>query len=265
MEYDPHQLIEGCAICCYAVAAPHACYIYIRGEYTKARRDPRAGDRGGLRRRASSATTCWARASSWTCTSTAAPAPTSAARRPACSSRWRASAASRGSSRPSPPSSAPSARRPSINNVETLANVPHIIDARRRLVQGDRHRRAEHRPQALRHLRPRRAPGHLRVPDRRHLPRACSTAAAACSRGGRSRRSSPAAPRRRSCTADQIDIKMDFDTRRQGRLDARLGGGDRDGRHHLHGARRWRASRSSSTTNRAASARRAARGRTGWS
>ncbi len=35
MEFDPHQLIEGCAICCYAVHA-ETCYIYIRGEYTKA-------------------------------------------------------------------------------------------------------------------------------------------------------------------------------------------------------------------------------------
>jgi NADH-quinone oxidoreductase subunit F len=35
MEYDPHQLIEGCAICCYAVGAA-TCYIYIRGEYTAA-------------------------------------------------------------------------------------------------------------------------------------------------------------------------------------------------------------------------------------
>jgi NADH-quinone oxidoreductase subunit F len=35
MEYDPHQLIEGCAICCCAVGA-NTCYIYIRGEYTKA-------------------------------------------------------------------------------------------------------------------------------------------------------------------------------------------------------------------------------------
>ncbi len=32
IETDPHQLIEGCAICCYAVGAEH-CYIYIRGEY----------------------------------------------------------------------------------------------------------------------------------------------------------------------------------------------------------------------------------------
>jgi NADH-quinone oxidoreductase subunit F len=35
MEHDPHQLIEGCAICCWAVHA-ETCYIYIRGEYTKA-------------------------------------------------------------------------------------------------------------------------------------------------------------------------------------------------------------------------------------
>ncbi|MDP9122478.1 MAG: NADH-quinone oxidoreductase subunit NuoF [Acidobacteriota bacterium] len=35
MEKDPHQLIEGCAICCYAVGAS-TCYIYIRGEYTYA-------------------------------------------------------------------------------------------------------------------------------------------------------------------------------------------------------------------------------------
>src|SRR5689334_8790266 len=35
MEHDPHQLIEGCAICCWSVHA-ETCYIYIRGEYTKA-------------------------------------------------------------------------------------------------------------------------------------------------------------------------------------------------------------------------------------
>jgi NADH-quinone oxidoreductase subunit F len=35
MEHDPQQLIEGCAICCYAVGAP-VCYVYIRGEYTEA-------------------------------------------------------------------------------------------------------------------------------------------------------------------------------------------------------------------------------------
>ena len=35
MEKDPHSLIEGCAICCFAVGA-NTCYIYIRGEYTHA-------------------------------------------------------------------------------------------------------------------------------------------------------------------------------------------------------------------------------------
>jgi NADH-quinone oxidoreductase subunit F len=35
MERDPHQLIEGCAICCWAVGA-NTCYVYIRGEYTRA-------------------------------------------------------------------------------------------------------------------------------------------------------------------------------------------------------------------------------------
>ncbi len=35
MERDPHSLIEGCAICCFAVGA-NTCYIYIRGEYTYA-------------------------------------------------------------------------------------------------------------------------------------------------------------------------------------------------------------------------------------
>jgi NADH-quinone oxidoreductase subunit F len=34
MEHDPHQLLEGCAICCYAVGAA-TCYIYIRGEYER--------------------------------------------------------------------------------------------------------------------------------------------------------------------------------------------------------------------------------------
>jgi NADH-quinone oxidoreductase subunit F len=34
MEEDPHQLIEGSAICCWAVGAT-VCYVYIRGEYVE--------------------------------------------------------------------------------------------------------------------------------------------------------------------------------------------------------------------------------------
>ncbi len=32
MRHDPHKLIEGCLIACFAMGA-HAAYIYIRGEY----------------------------------------------------------------------------------------------------------------------------------------------------------------------------------------------------------------------------------------
>ena len=32
MRNDPHLLIEGCLIACFAMEA-HACYIYVRGEY----------------------------------------------------------------------------------------------------------------------------------------------------------------------------------------------------------------------------------------
>ena len=37
-----------------------------------------------------------------------------------------------------------------INNVETLCCVPHIVERGAGLVQGDRHRRAQHRPEAVR-------------------------------------------------------------------------------------------------------------------
>src|SRR5271154_3936712 len=32
MRGDPHRLLEGCLLACYAIRA-HDCYIYIRGEY----------------------------------------------------------------------------------------------------------------------------------------------------------------------------------------------------------------------------------------
>ena len=107
---DPHQLIEGCAICCYAIAAPPPA---TSTSAASTPRPPRSSSGPSTRptRRASSARASSARASSSTCTSTAAPAPTSAARRRACSSRWRASAAGRASSRRSRRSSAPSASR----------------------------------------------------------------------------------------------------------------------------------------------------------
>ena len=83
---SPHRLIEGCLITAHAIESKNV-FIYIRGEYLDEyevlRARARGGARGGAarRRRRSSCT--------------AAPAPTSAARRRRCSSRSRASAASR--------------------------------------------------------------------------------------------------------------------------------------------------------------------------
>ena len=62
---DPHQLLEGMILSCYANDVRKA-FIYIRGEFVE-----------GARR------TSWGPATTWRSTSTAARAPISAARRPA--------------------------------------------------------------------------------------------------------------------------------------------------------------------------------------
>src|SRR5215211_4494676 len=44
MRHDPHLLVEGCLIACFAMRA-HTCFIYIRGEFVRAReRLQAAGD-----------------------------------------------------------------------------------------------------------------------------------------------------------------------------------------------------------------------------
>ena len=112
LRYNPHSVIEGMAIGGYAMTATVG-YNYIRGEFLA---EPDAALRGGAARRptrrACSARTSWAPASTSTCTPSSAPAPTSAARRPRCSSRSRASPASRASSRRSRRTSASTASRP---------------------------------------------------------------------------------------------------------------------------------------------------------
>ena len=98
MERNPHLLVEGCLIGCHAIGAKVA-YIYIRGEFyhlfpvlQKAIDDARAA--GYRRERTSSAPAGTARS-----TCTAAPAPTRPVRRRRCSTRSKASAPSRASSR----------------------------------------------------------------------------------------------------------------------------------------------------------------------
>ena len=94
IQKNPHQLIEGIIIAARAAGA-NRCFIYIRGEYDLQGDILDSGGRARPTRPASSARTCSAPASRSSWSSTAAPAPTSAARRPRCSTRSRASAATR--------------------------------------------------------------------------------------------------------------------------------------------------------------------------
>ena len=105
IEGDPHQILEGVLISAYALQVSQA-FIYLRGEFALGPRAPAGGAERGLRPRRGGERTSSTRASRSTSSCTPAPAPTSAARRRRCSSRSRASAASRASSRPSsrPPS-----------------------------------------------------------------------------------------------------------------------------------------------------------------
>ena len=126
MQKNPHLLIEGMIIAAYAAGANRA-FIYIRGEYEQqadildaalaeayeAGLPRREHPRLGLRLSSS----C-----------TAAPAPTSAARRPALLDSLEGK---RGNPRLKPPFPANQGlyQGPTlINNVETLATVPHIIE-----------------------------------------------------------------------------------------------------------------------------------------
>ncbi len=56
MERDPHQLIEGVVLCCYAVGAVQG-FLYVRGEMALAQERVAAGAERGLRERATSART----------------------------------------------------------------------------------------------------------------------------------------------------------------------------------------------------------------
>ncbi len=196
MEHDPHQLIEGCAICCCAVQAGR-CYIYIRGEYTKAaailERALEEAYEGGHPRRQRDGLGLQARH-----------VRPPRRRRLHLRRGDRDAGVARGQARPAARQAAvPGGRRrlrrahrdQQRRDAVQRAAHPH---PRRRLVQGDRHGRAQHRPQALRHLRPRGAAGHLRVPDRRHLPRDAGGRGRHVEAAASSRRSSRAAPRRPS-------------------------------------------------------------------
>ena len=132
MESDPFALVEAMTIAGFATGCEHG-YLYIRGEYPlapSAAASTRSSEcrRARLPRRRRDGPTAFASTSS----SAAAPAPTSAARRPRCSTRSRATAASRATSRRSRSSVGLFGKPTVVNNVETLVNVLDIVRERRR-------------------------------------------------------------------------------------------------------------------------------------
>ena len=85
MERNPHLLIEGCAIGCYAIGSSVA-YIYIRGEFLHVQR---CSKRPSPRRTArdTSGRTSWGPDSTVMCSCTAGPVHTRPGKRPRSSNR----------------------------------------------------------------------------------------------------------------------------------------------------------------------------------
>ena len=267
MERDPHQLIEGVLIACYAVGcAP--------GLPLRARRD---GPGPGAHRRrpstrptppATSARTSSAPTSPSTSCCTGAPAPTSSARRRRSSRASRATGAC-------PASSRRSSRRP---RASTCSPRSSTTSRRCPTSRGSSPTAAPRSPRSA-PRRP-RAPGCSRCPATSRTP-ACSRSSSAsppsatCIYAPGLRRRHPRRPRaqgvhpRRRVGAVVLRGAPRPAAReghgRQGRLDARLGRHRRHGRDHRRGEGLPAASCGSSPASRAASARRAARAPTGSS
>ena len=118
-----------------------------------------------------------------------------------------------------------------VNNVETLAYLPYILRNGAGVV---RRRSAPSAAEATRSSRSRghvQKPGQLRDSARHDDARAHRDAPAVCATAARSWRSSPAAVRRRVCSRSTSISVYDFETHREGRLDARFGRDRRVRRH----------------------------------
>ena len=234
MEKDPHQLIEGVLIACYAIGAAQA-FLYVRGEMALAQERHRPGAQRRLRGRLHRQEHPRLRLLASTSCSTGVPAPTSSVRRRRSSSRSRAN---RGMPRLKPPFF-PAAKglylQPTVvNNVETLANLPWIIEnGGARFAELGAETTPGHA--TLRRVRPRAAAGRLRGGVRRHhLPRPASTprsTAAASATATSSRRSSPVVRSAPWFYEEHLDLPLEGRGGRGRGLDARLGSHRRHGRH----------------------------------
>jgi NADH-quinone oxidoreductase subunit F len=209
MEKDPHQLIEGCAICCYAVGAG-TCYIYVRGEYTYAtavmeralKEAYEAGILGGSVFGSGFKLDMWMHrgAGAYICGEE--------------TGMLESLEGKRGQPRVKPPFpalvgafGAPTV----INNVETLACVPHILVRGAGWFKsiGTDERNTGPKLYAI--------SGHVERPGTYELPIGIPfsdllAAAGGMYQGGRLKAYIPGGASAAILTADQADLKLDFDT-----------------------------------------------------
>ena len=234
MERNPHLLIEGCAISCYAIGAKVA-YIYIRGEFYHVQEIleaeiEKAYKAGYLGKNILG--------SGFDC-DVYVHRGAGAYEAGEETALIESLEGKRAQPRIKPPFPAvaglyqcPTA----VNNVETLCNVPPIVLNGAGVVRGARPGE-ERRPEALLHQRPREAPGRLRGVDAHDAARADLRRAV---RAGHARRQEvqgdhprrlvgAAAARRAPRHAGQLR------PRAEGRVAARLGRPDRARRHGVHG------------------------------
>jgi NADH-quinone oxidoreductase subunit F len=209
MEHDPHQLIEGCAICCWAVQA-NTCYIYIRGEYTYAadvleralKEAYEGGVLGGSMMGSGFKLDMYVHrgAGAYICGEE--------------TGMLESLEGKRGQPRVKPPFPAVVGAFGSptvINNVETLANVPHIMTRGADWFKaiGTDERNTGPKLYAI--------SGHVERPGTYEHPigitfREMLEAAGGMYRGGNLKAFIPGGASAPILKADQIDIKMDFDT-----------------------------------------------------
>ena len=200
---------------CYAIGAQPA-FIYIRGEYATEAERARGGLAEAYDARATSAPAAWAPGSSRHLPSTAARAPTSAARRRRCSivARGRRGAAARAAvpgrrrACTEPTVSTTSRRWPTCRPSSTMGGERYARSAHR----------ANHGHADLLAVGPRAPARQLRAAGRRDVPRPDRRAAAAASPGGRTMKCFiPGGSSAPILTPDDLDVPLDYRDRRGGR------------------------------------------------